>query len=260
MHNPPSQYSDDRKLAARQRFWAECRREPAFDLYEWVLDLAGVATNDTADVLDVGCGNGPYEALVRQRGHQGHIVAVDLSLGMLHVVDGVSRAQADVQALPLRSGAFDVVLAPHMLYHVPSVEAAARECRRVLRSEGVFVAVTNGEDNMRPYVELVEQAVGTGWRLRRPAEDHFSLENGAHQLARAFSSVERVDCPPSAVVVSDLDLLSDYIASVGDHYEHEVDVPWEEVVASARELAARRLDDDGELRWPTSVGAFVCRS
>lgn len=259
MQTPSTQYSDDRKLAARQKFWAECRRAPAFDLYAWVLSLAGLDADDSADVLDVGCGNGLYERLLQERSHQGRMVAIDLSLGMLRAAPDGWRAQADVQALPLPDSSFGVVLAPHMLYHVPSVAAAAHECRRVLRDDGVFVAVTNGKENIRPYLDLVEAAVGTGWQMRRPAEDHFSLENGHEQLASAFSSVVRFDCPPSDVVVTDLDLLAGYIASVGDHYESEVDAPWESVVERARALAAAQLGAAGELRWPTRVGAFVCR-
>ena len=259
MQNPPTQYTDDRNLAARQRFWAESRREPEFDLFAWVLDEAFRDADSTADVLDVGCGNGAYEALLRERGHQGTIVALDLSMGMVEAVPGALAVNGDVQALPFAGSSFDVVLAPHMLYHVPSVATAGHECRRVLRPGGVFVAVTNGEQNLRPYVELVEEAVGDGWRMRRPAEDHFSLENGADQLRSAFASVERLDCPSSDVVVTDLDLLTDYIASVADHYENQVAKPWAAVVEEARRLAAPRLADAGELRWPTSIGAFLCR-
>ncbi len=259
MLNPPTQYETDHKLAARQRFWATCRRDPAFDLYEWVLDLAGIDGSARADVLDVGCGNGPYENLIAQRHHQGLVAALDASLGMLTAVVAGERTQGDAGVLPFASGSFDVVLAPHMLYHVSDVGAAARECRRVLREGGVFVAVTNGEDNIRSYLELVEEAVDTGWRMLRPAEQAFSLENGLEQLTGAFSIVERVHCPPSDVIVTDVDLLADYIASVEDHYSSEVPLPWDEVVQQARALAATAMQTNGELRWSTSVGAFVCR-
>lgn len=60
-------------------------------------------------------------------------------------------------------------------------------------------------------------------------------------------------------MVTDLDLLTDYIASVADHYENQVAKPWRAVVEEARRLAAPRLADAGELRWPTSIGAFLCR-
>ena len=259
MLNPATQYADDRNLAARQRFWAGSGRHPEFDLYSWVLELAGLDGAGAAEVLDVGCGNGPYERLLVDRGHRGAVVALDASIGMLARVRSEERVQGDVQRLPFADSAFDVVLAPHMLYHVPEVPAAARECRRVLRPRGVFVAVTNGQDNIRPYLDLVEAAVGTDWRMRRPAEDHFGLENGSDKLSGAFRLVERHDCPPSDVLVTDLDLLVDYIASVGDHYEAEVGMPWATIVERVRTIAAAELDRAGQLRWPTHVGAFLCR-
>ncbi|MDQ1395512.1 MAG: hypothetical protein QOG64_771 [Acidimicrobiaceae bacterium] len=257
--NPATQYIDDRNLAARQRFWAASTREPDFDLFSWVLDVAGLDAGRSADVLDVGCGNGRYESALAARHRAGRLVAVDLSAGMLQPVQHGMRVQADAQALPFPAHAFDVVLAPHMLYHVANVEQAAHECRRVLRPGGLFVAVTNGKDNIRSYVDLIEAAVGTGWRMRRPADDNFSLENGRERLAAAFSSVQRVDCPTTSVVVADVNVLADYIASVADHYETDAGTRWSTVVERARELAAAEIRQTGALRWTTSVGAFVCR-
>jgi SAM-dependent methyltransferase len=257
--NPPTQYATDRNLAARQRFWAASRRDPPFELFPWVLDLAGIDGRGSGAVLDVGCGNGEYEDQITRRGHRGLVCAVDLSLGILRPIAGTDDLNADVQRLPFHDTSFDIVLAPHMLYHVPDVEQAARECRRVLKHGGVFVAVTNGESNIQEYRELVQAAVGTGWRMERPAERNFSLENGAEKLMRVFDTVERVACPPSDVVVTDLTLLAGYIASVADHYGAVVPVPWDEVVLRATDLAEEQLAGSGELRWRTSVGAFVCR-
>jgi SAM-dependent methyltransferase len=119
--NPPTQYATDENLALRQRLWATSRREPALDLFAWVLALSGLDAGGSQHVLDIGCGNGSYEAALADRAHAGGRVALDLSAGMLAVVTGAARVQADAQALPFAPGAFDVVLAPHMLYHVPDV-------------------------------------------------------------------------------------------------------------------------------------------
>ncbi len=257
--NPPTQYATDRNLAARQRLWSTSRRDPAFDLFSWVLDLVAIEPSDARRVLDVGCGNGAYERSLAQRGHRGRRVAIDLSAGMLPHVEHAARVLADVQRIPLVSETFDIGLAPHMLYHVPDIPSAVRELRRVLRPGGVFVAVTNGIENLGELRRLVEAAVGTGWRMARPADQHFNLENGADALSTAFETVTRVDCPPSSVVVPDVDTLADYVASTGDHYEQEAGVPWTQVVARVRELAGATVARDGELRLSSSVGAFVCR-
>jgi SAM-dependent methyltransferase len=256
--NPPNQYATDRNLVARQRLWSTSRREPTFELFPWILDLAGIGPGGNQRVLDVGCGNGAYEQELRARGHRGLRIAVDLSAGMLPHVRDASKVCADVQALPFIFGGFDTVFAPHMLYHVPNVRAAASETRRVLRPDGLLVAVTNGVSNLIELRTLVEDAVGTGWAMVRPADLRFSLENGADLLSSSFQTVTRVDCPPSQIVVTDIDALADYVASVADHYEAEVEPPWADVVERVRDLAGAALSSEGELRFNTAVGAFVC--
>ena len=252
---PPSQYATDANLRARQRLWEISRRDPPFALFPWVLDLAGA--HHGGPVLEVGCGNGGYLELVQA-------VGVDLSLGMLSAARSRARgplANASAERLPFRDGAFAVALAPHMLYDVADRPAAVRELRRVLQPGGTCVAVTNGVHNHTELVAMVEDAVGHGWRLHRPADVGFSLENGAEQLRTAFESVERVDCPPGIVSVTDADALAGYVASVGDHYGPEVAswTSWDAVVEECRRRAAERIAEEGALRLHTSMGAFVCR-
>ena len=252
---PPTQYATDANLRARQRLWEVSAREPPFALHPWVLDLAGARTR--GPVLEVGCGNGGYLELVAA-------VGVDLSFGMLSAAAQRARGplvNASAERLPLRDGAFAVVLAPHMLYHVADRRAAARELRRVLQVGGTCVAVTNGEDNHAELVALIEDVVGHGWRMVRPADQAFSLENGAEQLHHSFDAVERVDCPPGVVSVTDAGALADYVASVADHYGPEVSAwtTWPDVVDECRRRAAEVIARHGALALRTCVGAFVCR-
>ena len=218
--NPSSQYATDRNLASRQRLWSTSRRVPEFDLFSWVLDLAGVTQGRTQSVLDVGCGNGAYERALVKRGHRGAAGGggpLRRDVAARHGCGG--RPGGRAEPFPFRRSCFDLVLAPHMLYHVPDIEVAAREIRRVLHPEGLFVAVTNSVSNLQELRALVEAAVGTDWRMLRPSDQHFSMEGGAALLSSAFESVVRLDCPPSHLVVTDVDALTEYVASVADHYE-----------------------------------------
>src|ERR1700683_2753522 len=82
---------------------------------------------------------------------------------------GQALINADITALPFRDGTFDVVLAAHMLYHVPDRPAAVRELRRVLAPGGVCIAVTNGARHLRSLRGLVERSVRTAapdWQMR----------------------------------------------------------------------------------------------
>ncbi len=257
--NPSTQYATDDNLAARQRLWSTSRRVPEFDLFSWVLDVAGVTQGSTQSILDVGCGNGAYERALVERGHRGPRVALDLSAGMLPLVTDAAPVLADVQALPFSGECFDLVLAPHMLYHVPDIEAAAGETRRVLRPDGAFIAITNSVSNLRELRALVEAAVGTDWRMPRPADQHFNMEDGAAVLSSAFDSVVPLHCPPGHLAVTDAGVLAGYVASVADIYGSQVDVPWAEVVRRVHESASDAISADGELRFSTGAGAFVCR-
>ncbi|HEY1740905.1 MAG TPA: class I SAM-dependent methyltransferase [Acidimicrobiia bacterium] len=256
--NPASQYADDRNLGARQRLWQY--QQPPFDLVAWTLDLADIGPGQS--VLDLGCGNGAYLRALAARDIL--VCGGDLSLGMLRAA-GSHRllCNGDAMALPFHADAFDVVLAPHMLYHVPDREAAAREMRRVLRDGGVCVAVTNGAAHTRSMRALVERAArvtNPEWEMSNPSTHAFSLENGAAQLAVAFASVDCVRVEGAApVVVRDADLVADYVASTGDHYEHEIDRPWSEVVDDVRAAVQQVIDAEGSFTIKGETGAFVCR-
>ncbi len=151
--NPPGQYADDRNLRARQRLWG-CQ-VPFFDIAAWVLELAGVAPG--MRVLEAGCGNGFYLRALRER--RVTAVGCDLSPGMLRTSGHPALVNADVTTLPVRDGAFDVVLAAHLLDLVPGRNAAIRELRRALAPGGACVAVTNGARHLRSLRELIQRAV-----------------------------------------------------------------------------------------------------
>jgi SAM-dependent methyltransferase len=188
-------------------------------------------------------------------------VGLDSSLGMLAAARTRSEGPlvaADATRLPFATGVFDVVLASHMLYHVDDRPRAILELRRVLEPEGVLIAVTNGSDNHPELVQLVEGAVGGGWVWRRPSDVAFSLQNGREQLLVGFGQVDLVTCPSGTVHVTDADALADYVRSVGDIYEGEIDRSWDEVVAACAARAAEIIAAEGAFRISTSVGAFVC--
>jgi SAM-dependent methyltransferase len=98
----------------------------------------------------------------------------------------------DAQALPLPDQAFDVVMARHMLYHVPDINRATAEAARTLRPGGRFLATTNSARTMPEYWDLREAAA-----QRFPAmaaienvNARFSLENGRAYLEPHFEQVE----------------------------------------------------------------------
>jgi SAM-dependent methyltransferase len=255
--HPPGQYADDRNLRARQRLW-RCQ-VPSFDFPGWVLNLAGPGAG--IRVLDAGCGNGFYLRALRNRG----VIAVgcDLSPGMLRRAGHPTLVQGDVTTLPFRDGAFDMVLAAHLLDLVPDRGAAIGELRRVLSPGGTCMTVATGAQHLRSLRDLIERAAqaGTpGWRIGPPTGSEFTAENAAAQLGAAFLEVTRAR-PSGAgpVEIRDASVAADYVTSLAGHYQPHVARPWRDVAEEVREQVQAVIDAEGAFCTAGDVTAFVCR-
>jgi SAM-dependent methyltransferase len=131
-----------------------------------------LATGDwygRADVLECGCGTGRFGE-TPELPRSLDVTLTDLSPGM--VDEAVARARAngfdrvsgqavDVQSLPFGDGSFDVVVANHMLYHVPDPDRGVAELARVLRPEGVALVATNGYGHMKEINEALAEVFGS---------------------------------------------------------------------------------------------------
>ncbi|MDA0243174.1 MAG: class I SAM-dependent methyltransferase [Chloroflexi bacterium] len=196
--------------------------EPAVDFNAWVLDQIRWRGDEV--VLDVGCGAGSYMAPTQARG--GRYLAGDLSHGMLKGLDTAApRLNLDAQQLPLADNSVDVILANHMLYHVPNQPAAVAEFARVLRPGGYLLASTNSIYNLRQYHQLrVEACQALGVPSRPPEEwisFPFSAENGAEVIGRAFPNV-KTHLLESALVFPHAQPVLDYFRSMQMGIEPEL--------------------------------------
>jgi ubiquinone/menaquinone biosynthesis C-methylase UbiE len=117
----------------------------------------------TESLLDIGTGPGNFPTRLREAGHLGRLVGMDFSSGMLEVAraktDVVEWIQGNAMELPFADSSFDVVTARHMLYHVPDMNKAILEAKRVLKPGGRFMAVTNDDGYMFEYWDAVFEAV-----------------------------------------------------------------------------------------------------
>jgi SAM-dependent methyltransferase len=218
--------------------------------------LAGLSGDET--VADVGCGNGVYLAELTGRGHAGRVLGVDLSAGMLRSAR-VRAADAalvagDAAALPLADGTCDVALAMHMLYHVPSPEAAVRELRRVTRRGGRVLVGLNGDDHLRELRDLMVAALADIGPANPPPApfERISLDRGQILLAKVFPAVARYDFV-SSLLLPESEPVAEYVRSTFLAQS----LPEPQQLAAA---VAGRLEDNAASTWQvrTHSGCLVC--
>lgn len=255
-HDPDSlqrEYGSDVYLRLRQETHDQYS-VPRVDFPNWVLDR--VAWRGNERLLDVGAGLGSYYERLHERLPSIHYFGLDRSSGMLekHAAHG-KLPIADAQQLPFKSNSFDVVMANHMLYHVPDIQHAIEEFRRILKPDGILLTATNSLQTMPEFNALFRRAImllsapgNIYTQPPAPIYNPFALENGTRVLARHFYAVVRHDLP-QALIFDNVDPAMAYLESWRPLREAQLprDVAWEDVMLVMREQIARVINHFGEL-------------
>ena len=208
------------------------------------------------DVLELGCGTGAmwlgHDDLIARCGR---LVLSDLSEGMLETAKGNLGEKAnieyrieDIQGISFGDAAFDVVIANSMLYHVPDLDKALREVRRVLKNGGVFYCATYGESNFTD--KLAEWFLLNGEEFN--PNHNFTMQNGAEKLHISFDSVTPMFYEDSFHITNTEDLIT-YLYSLSA-FKAVLDIPEQKIKAI---LAAHA--DGGAIDLPKEYGMFICR-
>ncbi len=215
---------------------------------EWVVSHYQLQPGER--VLELGCGTGSMwrDAVLPKNCR---VTLTDLSAGMLATARvntthlHANYAVCDAMDLPWPDESFDVVIANMMLYHVPDIELALSEIRRVMKPNGRFFAATFGEHGV---VEAVCDMLG----LPFSGNHRFTLDNGTAQLRRHFPRIV-LDYRDDALDVTNLSDLIGYLRSMAG-MTVLAEIPDETLMSAfSREMK------DGVLSLPKEYGMFICR-
>lgn len=144
-------------------------------------------------VLDMGCGTGFLSQHLRAAYPQAQLLALDMATAMLEQTRqtlGLTRSAwlrwlpvrtdthllaADAYAMPLREGVLDMLASSLMLQWCDEPDAVLRECRRVLRPDGLLFFATLGPDTLKEVRQAWAQVDGHGERHVNPFVDMHDL-------------------------------------------------------------------------------------
>jgi SAM-dependent methyltransferase len=255
------QYGDAERLRVRYETHRLYSASPD-NFRSWVIDHVDVSPG--MRVLDVGCGPGTYHSGLLALGAR--VTACDFSRGMLEEALAARRrnrydgalAQASAEALPFADASFDRVMANHMLYHVPDIERALREMRRVARPGGRIVLATNSGEKSRLFVLHDQAARDCGFTPIEMASARFTLDH--LPLVQSVFPNARVFVKENAFVFPSAEPVLRYYASypVDEIAERAADGAHREpLLRRMRELVDDVIAREGEFRSQKDAGCFV---
>lgn len=186
----------------RQRWEVYKYDENFIDLTEEFFSILNLRGDEL--IVDVGCADAIELQRLRQKGHRGQLIGVDINnifeLGVnermqeqaLQPIDFRLGLAQDLKSLskPIANSSIDVLTAFYSLYHVPNPEEAILEAKRALKDKGFFGVTTSGVNN-KLYHRRFEKMIAGYLGIEPPQifSSHFDDEKAKYLLSKHFDFV-----------------------------------------------------------------------
>ncbi len=219
-----------------------------FDQYEFL---------DGMSILELGCGPaGIWLNRDDRLPEHAKIILSDFSPLMVEKAKGLlqdhpcfSFKQIDIQNIPYDDESFDIVIANHMLYHIPDQEKALSQVYRVLTAGGRFYTTTLGKNSLKELQDIyrkLEDKVSFSYS----ENISFTLENGVGLLGKYFSDIQQRQYVDSLQVTDINDLIA-YIKSYNE-------IP-DSINGELYALVQNGFSKDGVFYIQKEQGMFICK-
>jgi SAM-dependent methyltransferase len=226
--------------------------------------LAGLDISSARDIIDLGCGFGfMAEEVALRASPRARVLGVDAcSANSQPFHERIARTGREAEfacmklerELPWPDRAFDVAICSYSLYFFID---ALPEIARILKKDGILIAVTHGDQSFRGLFH----AMGIRYEDSELSSvvDCFSAEKAESILKRCFGETERVDYPNALAFTHEheKELMTyvrfkwPYLVQRGAKSDH---VP-EPIVAAV----SRHLRDNGGILVEKTDACFRCR-
>lgn len=227
--------------------------------YDFVFELAAIKPE--TKVLELGCGAASlWRAVLNRLNENTRVTLSDFSTGM--ITDAANNLQRDKRFnfvcmdsmnFTFPPEIFDLVVANHMLYHVPSVPQVLSQVASRLKTGGKFMAATNGPEHMLDLDILLEK-FSRKLDKRHGMSSGFNLLNGEKQLREFFSTIE-LHLYSSDLWVTNAQLLTNYAYSTPLVKENLGDEGKTEMTT----FFQRRIDHYGGIVIRKQTGVYLAK-
>lgn len=172
-------YENPDKLVIRKQFNSHAKVHLSTEIKDCIKKL------DIKKILDVGCGNGDLLIELRKSGVNCSLYGVDISKGMFSDGEKISKKDnlninfqaGNLQNLSFGDESFDVIIAKHMLYHVPDIKNGVGEVYRCLKKNGIFIITLNCKDN-KPQLTRIKDIISRKYDITlKSGQDIVNVEN-----------------------------------------------------------------------------------
>jgi len=260
-----TQYADSKNFNARIYLHARYSTN-RYPFPKWVFDE--IDKTPGARVLELGCGNALLWLVNAGRIPESwDIILSDFSSGMLSAAEEKTGSLGrkfsciviDAENIPCYNNSFDIIIANHMMYHVPDRDRALSEIKRTLKDDGVFYATTMEEDYMKEMRDLLREYrnVPVSGSRSGGVIDNFSLSSAVGQLERHFGSIE-VKVYSNTLVVTDAAPFTDYVISCNDMINGRT-LLRENEKERFSDFISERIDKSSGIKFSADAGIFICR-
>lgn len=150
---------------------------------------------DNLNILDIGTGAGNLLKIIQDKYNSVYLYGIDYNINLsgIKLNNTIKVYRADARQLPFRDTFFDVVFALDILEHIPEVEVAVKEVKRVLKSNGLFIVSAPTENILHKIGRIVlrgkisrREGQGSGrhyynaMQLKKIIEGHMPLISQRH--------------------------------------------------------------------------------
>ena len=166
-------------------------------------------------LLDVGCGSGSAMQQLEKMGWDTEGIDFDEKAIENAKQKGLTVSVGDIFSKNYADESFDAILMNHVIEHLPHPLSALQECKRILKQNGIVVALTPNT-NSRGHARF-----GKYWRgLEIPQHLQLFSVSSLHQLARqaGFKDVQSFSSTQGILSIYDASQARAAIGSFDVHY------------------------------------------